>query len=112
LQRRGICNLHPLPYSSSGTLAYRYYYDGNGNRVQKCNANPCISASTAGTPRSRSDSAAAQFTGDGINTLRVGQSQNNGIQYMFPIWMLNEGSDAPGQFQPGSNFPQWTYAGV
>ena len=47
-----------------------------------------------------------QFTGDGINTLGVGQSQNG--QYTFPIWTLNEGSDAPGQFQPGSQFPVWT----
>jgi RHS repeat-associated protein len=30
-------------------LSYTYVYDGNGSRVQKCIANPCISGSAAGT---------------------------------------------------------------
>jgi RHS repeat-associated protein len=33
----------------NSTLAYTYFYDGDGNRVQKCNANPCTSSSTPGT---------------------------------------------------------------
>jgi RHS repeat-associated protein len=39
----------PAVGAGSTTLAYTYYYDGDGNRVQKCNANPCTSGSTAGT---------------------------------------------------------------
>lgn len=39
----------PAVTTSAGTLAYTYYYDGDGNRVQKCNAVPCTSGSTAGT---------------------------------------------------------------
>jgi len=33
----------------SGMMAYTYYYDGDGKRVQKCDANPCIGGLTAGT---------------------------------------------------------------
>ena len=39
----------PAVNTASGTLVYTYYYDGDGNRVQKCNANPCNSGSTVGT---------------------------------------------------------------
>ena len=33
----------------NSAFAYTYYYDGDGNRTQKCDANPCASAITAGT---------------------------------------------------------------
>lgn len=39
----------PAVTTSLGTLANTYYYDGDGNRVQKCNANPCTSGSATGT---------------------------------------------------------------
>jgi len=39
----------PAIGSSNGQLAYTYYYDGDGNRSQKCNANPCTSGATGGT---------------------------------------------------------------
>jgi RHS repeat-associated protein len=42
-------HLQSPPVVGSTNLAYTYYYDGDGNRVQKCNANPCISGSTVGT---------------------------------------------------------------
>jgi len=39
----------PAVGAGTATLTYTYYNDGDGNRVQKCNANPCTSGSTAGT---------------------------------------------------------------
>jgi len=39
----------PPVSGANGGISYLYYYDGDGNRVQKCNANPCPSGTTAGT---------------------------------------------------------------
>jgi RHS repeat-associated protein len=33
----------------ASTLSYTYFYDGDGNRVQKCNANPCLTGFASGT---------------------------------------------------------------
>ena len=33
----------------NGAIAYVYYYDGDGNRAQKCDANPCTSGTSPGT---------------------------------------------------------------
>lgn len=45
----GHLNSPPSLNTNLGTSAYTYYYDGDGNRVQKCDANPCTSASSGGT---------------------------------------------------------------
>ena len=42
-------HLQSPPVVGSTNIAFTYYYDGDGNRVQKCIANPCTSGSTAGT---------------------------------------------------------------
>jgi len=42
-------HLQSPPVVGVTNLAYTYYYDGDDNRVQKCNANPCSSGSTVGT---------------------------------------------------------------
>jgi len=39
----------PAVGAINAQMAYTYYYDGDGNRAQKCNANPCTSGSTPGT---------------------------------------------------------------
>ncbi len=38
----------PVSGLNSG-IAYTYFYDGDGNRVQKCDANPCTNAGSPGT---------------------------------------------------------------
>jgi RHS repeat-associated protein len=42
-------HLQSPPAVGISNLSYTYYYDGDGNRVQKCNANPCTSGSSPGT---------------------------------------------------------------
>jgi RHS repeat-associated protein len=39
----------PAVTTTVGMIQDTYFYDGNGNRVQKCAANPCTSASSVGT---------------------------------------------------------------
>ncbi len=39
----------PAVSGVNGGISYVYYYDGNGNRVQKCNTNPCTSGTTPGS---------------------------------------------------------------
>ena len=39
----------PAVGSGNSAFTYTYFYDGDGDRVQKCNANPCTSSGTAGT---------------------------------------------------------------
>jgi RHS repeat-associated protein len=39
----------PPVANSSTAIAYTYYYDGDGNRVQKCDANPCTGTGATGS---------------------------------------------------------------